>query len=230
MIIGNGMIAKAFVAYKKYSNILIFASGVSNSLENKIINFEREEQLLRKTILANKNSTVVYFSTCSIDDKSVNQSQYVMHKLKMESIVKEIATNFFIFRLPQVVGNSNSPIFINFLFNSIIYKKKIDIYKYSTRNLICIKDVFEICDFIITENKFINEITNIATPFNINVFELVTELENLTNNVIKKNILNIGTQCNINIDKLLSLDKNFDIYSSSYTSNLLKEFFITNFK
>ena len=76
MIIGKGMIAKAFDLYKKNQDIVIFASGVSNSLEENIKCFEREEALLKKTILENKSATFVYFSTCSIMDQSVNQKKY----------------------------------------------------------------------------------------------------------------------------------------------------------
>jgi nucleoside-diphosphate-sugar epimerase len=230
MIIGNGMIAKAFESYQNNSSVLIFASGVSNSLEKNIHNYNREELLLKKVISENKDHIIVYFSTCSIKDTSINLSQYVTHKLKMESIIKEIASKFFIFRLPQVVGISNSPIFINYLLNSFMTDESIDIYKNSTRNLISINDVFEICDYIINNNKFMNEITNIATPHNLNVTDIVAEAESITKIVLKKNILDLGARYEINIDKILSLDKKFKIFSSNYTSKLIKNFYLTHYK
>ena len=47
MIVGNGLIAKSFLKkYGKDNNIIIFASGVSNSKETNPDNFKREEDLL----------------------------------------------------------------------------------------------------------------------------------------------------------------------------------------
>lgn len=48
MIVGNGLIAKEFLEYSNSKNILIFASGVSNSKEERVDEFLREENLLRK--------------------------------------------------------------------------------------------------------------------------------------------------------------------------------------
>jgi hypothetical protein len=49
MIIGSGFIANSFRKfYFDRKNILIFASGVSNSKEKKKKNFEREVNLLKK--------------------------------------------------------------------------------------------------------------------------------------------------------------------------------------
>lgn len=38
-IIGNGLIAKAFKDFNFTKNCVIFASGVSNSVDEKILNF-----------------------------------------------------------------------------------------------------------------------------------------------------------------------------------------------
>ncbi|MEJ2498930.1 MAG: hypothetical protein P8Y46_06430 [Sulfurovaceae bacterium] len=50
MIIGNGMLAHEFSDYKDDNDIIIFASGVSNSGETRESEFEREKELLTKTI------------------------------------------------------------------------------------------------------------------------------------------------------------------------------------
>ena len=42
MVVGNGLIAKAFEFYLKDDHTIIFASGVSNSLEQKRSEFERD--------------------------------------------------------------------------------------------------------------------------------------------------------------------------------------------
>ena len=58
MIIGNGLIASLFTDCDQ-ENIIFFASGVSNSLENKKEEFLREENLIRKTIAENPNKVFI---------------------------------------------------------------------------------------------------------------------------------------------------------------------------
>ncbi len=50
MVIGNGMIANRFFNYKNDEGKIIFASGVSNSKDTEAVNFQREFELLDKTI------------------------------------------------------------------------------------------------------------------------------------------------------------------------------------
>lgn len=48
MIVGNGLVASAFLPYfAEDPEIMIFASGVSNSRETRKEEFVREEKLLR---------------------------------------------------------------------------------------------------------------------------------------------------------------------------------------
>ena len=46
MILGNGLIAKVYKGFNFHKNILIFASGVSNSKEFRKKEFARERDLL----------------------------------------------------------------------------------------------------------------------------------------------------------------------------------------
>ncbi len=68
MIIGNGMMARSFESYRGNSEILIFASGVSNSKDVDEDNFNREVLLLKDVINNNPEKAMVYFSTCSMYD------------------------------------------------------------------------------------------------------------------------------------------------------------------
>ena len=92
MIIGNGLIASLFTDCDQ-ENIIFFASGVSNSLETQKEEFLREENLIRKTITENPNKIFIYFSTCSIYYSSKAESQYVLHKLKMEQIITQLCSS-----------------------------------------------------------------------------------------------------------------------------------------
>lgn len=77
MVIGNGMIAKACKAFIDDTSVTIFASGVSNSAEVLVENFQREFELLASQT---KDIKIVYFSTCSVNDPSVADTPYVRHK------------------------------------------------------------------------------------------------------------------------------------------------------
>ena len=108
MIYGNGLIAKSFKKYHKNSKFIFFASGISNSQEIDKFKYAREIKLLKKVILKKRNNQIfIYFSSCSIFDPSKKNSLYVKHKLKIESIIKTY-DNYYIFRLPNVIGNSSN--------------------------------------------------------------------------------------------------------------------------
>ena len=60
MVIGNGLVAKAFVRYEHDKDVLIFASGVSNSSEQKTENFNREFKLLKDQV--HEKKLLIYFT------------------------------------------------------------------------------------------------------------------------------------------------------------------------
>ncbi|MEJ0107136.1 MAG: hypothetical protein WDO19_33435 [Bacteroidota bacterium] len=90
MVIGQGLIAKRFSSYQADNSYVIFASGVSNSSDKDIANFEREKKLLIKTIHEHADKALVYFSTCSMYDNTLKNSFYVQHKIEMEETIKKI--------------------------------------------------------------------------------------------------------------------------------------------
>jgi hypothetical protein len=59
MIIGNGLIAKSFKKKKNYfKNVIIFASGVSNSKNTNLKEFKREEKLVKKLLKKKKKNYI----------------------------------------------------------------------------------------------------------------------------------------------------------------------------
>ena len=104
MIIGNGLIASLFKETDR-EDVVFFASGVSNSLETRSEEFLREENLIKKTIQENPEKIFVYFSTCSVYDSSKTGSNYVLHKLKMEQLIKESVEHYLILRVSNAVGS-----------------------------------------------------------------------------------------------------------------------------
>ena len=59
MIIGNGLIATGFKKFN-HSNIVILASGVSNSLETDIFQFNKEREVILKAIAKYPNRKSMY--------------------------------------------------------------------------------------------------------------------------------------------------------------------------
>jgi hypothetical protein len=119
MVIGNGLLANAFCKYKENKDVLIFASGVSNSKLTEAAPFQREIDLVQKHL--NFKGLFVYFSTCSVSDPTLQDSQYIQHKLNIENIIQKGSKNFLIVRLPNVVGVTSNPnTMLNFFTRAVL--------------------------------------------------------------------------------------------------------------
>jgi nucleoside-diphosphate-sugar epimerase len=178
MVIGNGMIAKKFSRYVDDDSRLIFASGVSNSSANDEAAFKRERDLLLEHLSLHTSATLIYFSTCSIYDPSLQQSPYVLHKIKMEELIKSVAGSFIIFRVSNPVGfTDNSHTLLNYFIAHIRQQQQFTVWKYASRNLIDIDDMYDICELIIQEGHWMNKIINVANPVNYPVTAIIEAVE-----------------------------------------------------
>lgn len=221
------MIAQAFNQYSNDNEVLIFASGVSNSRETKDEAFKRERELLEVNLNLFQEAVFVYFSTCSIEDPSMQESQYVKHKLEMEDLIKRNHHKFHIFRLPQVVGKTNSPTIIHFLYDKLTTQEPFDIWANSTRNLIDVQDIVKIVNFILLKSLYTNEMVNIASPFSINIQTIVQILENITNQKGYYGLISKGASYNIDISKILPLFSSIGLqFEESYTHDIIKKYYL----
>lgn len=176
MVIGNGMIANRFSEYAN-KNITVFASGVSNSSETDSENFKREETLL-KNALKYPTKKFIYFSSCDVDNPSVNSKAYYQHKLNMEKIVASSTLSYCIFRLPQVVGMyGNKNTLINFLMDRIESATPFEIWLGTEKNIIDIEDVYRIVNYIIENEKCSNAVCNIINTNYVSVLDIVNIIE-----------------------------------------------------
>lgn len=228
MIIGNGLLASAF--FDKYTNDdcnAIFASGVSNSGEKNLQAYKRERNLLLETLKSlNENQTIIYFSTCSIYDKSKAEDMYVKHKKEMEYLVSCGAKNYHIFRLPQLIGKSkNKHTLLNFFYEHIINQQKINIFSKSTRNLIDIDDVKAIVIYLVKNNLHRNTILNIANEFNYTPMEIVHCFEEILGIKANVNLLDKGDRYDIDISKISSICSYLNIYFDNYLSRKIKKYY-----
>jgi len=178
MIIGNGLVARAFETYKNDEGVLVFASGVSDSKNSTAEGFERETRLLTQAIRDNNDKTLVYFGTTSVNDPDLINSAYVQHKLAMENLIQQAGISFHIFRLPNLAGSSGNPnTVLNFLYTCVQHNKPFDLWVQSERNIIDIDDVYKTAHYIIQQAVFTNKIMNIANTKNYPVKYIVGCIE-----------------------------------------------------
>lgn len=176
MIVGNGLIASLFKD-SDLEDVVFFASGVSNSLETRTEEFQREENLIRKTIAQHPEKTFVYFSTCSIYDSSKTGSAYVLHKLKMEQIITNVHHNYLILRVSNVVGKGGNPnLLMNYLMRSVKDGTVINVHTNATRNLIDAEDVKNLTFRMLAKQK-LNRIINCAYLQNYSIIEILEIIE-----------------------------------------------------
>lgn len=222
-IIGNGMIANSFKEVSFSRKVLIFASGVSNSLENNTDAFKREKNLLIESIATHNFLPVIYFSTCSIYSK--NKNPYILHKLEMENIVKELSSSYFIYRLPQVVGSTSNSTLVSFFANQINLSNHLSIQMNSKRNLIDCVDVSKVVHFLVENSLGKDSIQNIATPINIDAIEIAKEISLILGKELFFSKVHAGDQYRIPIDFLALHLKGFDyLYEKNYWRNILRKY------
>lgn len=145
MIVGDGMIARACDPIDR-DDIIIFASGVSDSTEKNKAAFIREEKLLDSFLKGDR--VLVYFSS-----KVSYENPYFIHKQKMCDKVRDQGRHI-ILRLSQVVGNGgNMNNLFNQLWKSIVLGSHIKAYPV-LRSLIDVDDVVMVLSHLLDKKLY----------------------------------------------------------------------------
>ncbi len=224
MVIGSGMIAKAFSHYINNDNVIIFASGVSNSKEESVLCFEREEKMLLDINSKNPEKKFIYFSTISIEDKSLSNSKYINHKINIENIISKNFNNYIIFRLPNIIGNAeNKNTFFNFFLNKIKNNEEIEIQKNASRYIIDIEDVSKYLTPLI-DSELKNKTINVCFSEKIKMIDLIENFERIMNINAKKRIIDAGYDYNVDNKEFLSLIKSKYYKNELYIFNTMKKY------
>jgi nucleoside-diphosphate-sugar epimerase len=172
MVIGNGLIAGALRELENNSGVLVFASGVSNSSLDSAVEFEREMNLLKKSL--DDSRILVYFSTVSVFDKSLVQAPYILHKLNVERFISENARSFCIVRLPNVVGKRGNPLTLtNAIFSSFQKSETFKVHRNASRFLMDIDDISALIPRLVAERRFHNKTVNACFDNRITMPELM---------------------------------------------------------
>lgn len=135
MIIGNGDIASVLKEVDR-DDLTFFASGVSNSQEDRKSEYMREVDLLDEQ---NPSRHLVYFSSLSIFHTN---TKYTMHKRAMEESIKKWFSTYTIVRLGNITWGDNPHTFINY------FKRKIQ-----NNEPISIKDEYR---YLIDKEEFLH--------------------------------------------------------------------------
>ncbi len=227
MVVGNGMIAKRFIAYQDDNSCIIFASGVSNSSNKNVEQFNRETYLLEKTIAENPLKALVYFSTCSIYDNTLQSSSYVAHKIAMEQLIKKNCIQFIIFRVSNPVGVTSNPhIVLNYFIDHIVSQKYFTVWRSAGRNLIDLDDMYQICHTILSEKRKQQAIINIANPYNYSVAYIISVIES---HFGKKGIydwVDKGSSPQIDVNEIIPIIRQLQIqFGEDYLCKLLQKYY-----
>lgn len=179
MIIGYGLIATAFHRYINREDIVIFASGVSDSKLNDAKAFERERKLLQEIQLRYPTRFFIYFSTTSVYDPELSENAYVKHKLEMENLV-QTHKNYLVFRLSEVVGlGGNAKGLGEFLYRHIRDQQPFELWKNAGRRLCDIDDIVTYASEIIDEKRFENSTIVLSVEHYFYIKDIVRVFETL---------------------------------------------------
>lgn len=225
MIIGNGTIANLFRNYSENKEIVFFASGVSNSLENDEKEFQREIKLLEKTINdLNPHQILIYFSTINVLDPSLQNNRYVIHKKKIEEIISTHTKNYLIFRAPVLIVKSDNPhLLVNYFLYHIKNKLEFVVFKNAYRYFIDAETLSLLINYYIKhpwENNRILNVTLYDEPFS--VLKLVNIIEELLNIKSIYEIVERGTYYKVHSDFASIINSNFNELTSLHQDQYIK--------
>ena len=179
MIIGDGQIANYFKHKDVPESWVIFASGVSNSSCKSRFDFEREKNLIIKTLREHPGHLFIYFSSCFLADEASQKIEYYSHKLCIEKLIKQYTENFLVIRIPQVFFHpTRRSTIINFLYFSILDRREFKLNNLATRYLIDLEDLYSVVQDLAS---WPSRTFNIANPYKYQVTEIVQIIEEITN-------------------------------------------------
>lgn len=227
MVIGNGMIATRFMNYQNDEEKIIFASGVSNSKDTLEQNYQREFDLLEKTIREFPDKTLVYFSTCSIEDKDSQNATYIIHKKAIELFIRENVQAYYLFRVSNLAGTSNNPYtLLNYFIFNILQNNPLIVWKNAYRNIIGIDDMYAIAQIILEEEMFKNRVINIANPVNYSVPYLIRTIETFLGREAFSTEIERGENYQIDITSIEPIIQRLQIaFDNNYLTSLLKKYY-----
>lgn len=213
------MVAGALKDISGWDSDILFSSGVSNSGEKDEENFHKEVELVKSTIAKlTSPGSFVYFSSTSIFNPLKKNNPYVLHKLKIENLIKDSSQNYLIIRLPNLVGFSANPnTLTNYLADSIRSGRAINLNQKAFRHLIDTSDLISILNGVKTNFGKNKQTVNIETDRPISAQQIVLCMEEAMQ---KKAIINPTVE-NEDMEKI---DSHLGGHSTNYIWKLREDY------
>lgn len=224
MVIGNGLIARAFDTYKENEDVIIFASGVSDSSDLPDSEYQREVDTLMAYTHSKKH--LVYFSTTGVYDPQRKNNKYIKHKLSVEKLIEDNFEKWTIFRLPNVIGSGgNAKTMVNYFVNAIIKSEPISVQKYAVRRIMDVDDVFRFVDYAISNDSFRNKTINLCSDSLTEVPVIVEMIEDILNTKANATVVDKGSSYDIPNDEFHQLNKVLQVkFGDDYTKEILSKY------
>ena len=228
MVVGNGLLAKAFAGFGSRRDVVIFASGVSNSMETRAAAFERERALLEVTRRSHPQALLVYFGTCSVDDPDRAGTPYVQHKLAMEALLAGSGSPWIVLRLPLAIGPEHrSPTLANFLHDCIMRGERFEVWVRSTRYPVDVDDVVRIGSRFIAQRPLWRRPINIALRSFL-VLDFVRVLESIARRRAVYTLVEKGAHYDLRCPEVSRLASELALdFSPHYLERVLRKYFPT---
>jgi nucleoside-diphosphate-sugar epimerase len=226
MIVGNGMMARAFSGFAGDRSVMIFASGVSDSLETRPAAFQRERELLLRTRAAHPEALLVYFGTCSVHDPDRRATAYVRHKLEMESLIAASPHPWLVLRLPLALGPGHrGRTLACYLRERIAGGEAFEVWTGSTRYPIDVEDVVRIAARLIGERSGWNRIVEVALRA-YPVLDFVRAMERILGRKAQYKLVEKGAHYELRCPEVERLAGELGLdFSDHYLQKVLRKYF-----
>ena len=207
MIVGNGILASSFKRSEyNWDDVIIMASGVSNSNETDKEAYERERQLIKA--YQHTTKTLVYFSTTSIYEEAKQQTMYIQYKKEIEEYISTVFSKSLIIRLPIVLSDNNNPRqLFGYIKDRIKRNEELIVHKNASRFFFDVEEIPRAAHIILENMQSRNESNvsiNVGFPRKFTMLELVKVLEAAHPNLRTK-VIDLGEQYETDFSHFLSL-------------------------
>jgi len=212
--------------FGKDPETVIFASGVSNSLETRSSEFEREHSLLRE-LQSGDPKRLVYFGSCGVTVENGELTPYMKHKRLMESLVLSSAGGL-VLRLPQVVGAMGNPNTLsNFIHDRIESGEHFTVWAHAERNLIDIDDLVAIGTILIMEMDDLSApVVSIAARNSMSMIEIVKVFERVHGKSANYSIVDKGDPLKIDTTKAMEIGARLGIdLGDGYIERVIRKYY-----
>lgn len=225
MIIGKGLLSRSFAsAFATDPDVTVFASGVSNSLETRAAEFERERTMLADA-LAN-GGLVVYFGSCGVIAAERDLNPYMRHKMDMESCVLDSPRGL-VLRLPQVVGTTDNPhTLTNYIREKIVTGETFTIWSKAQRNLVDVDDIAAIGADLIRKHHGEPRAVSIASPQSLPMPDIVAIFERVLQRTARYVIEDKGSPLQIDASEAIETAAALGIdMGPGYVERVLRKYY-----